>query len=243
MNNPATAGDLDDFFSQQNLGPPPAASGSVQSSVVPPTLGPQAMQGFGSEPAAGGNPFGAVIPDFLKGAKHPVTCCFHLLFKTLCLLVYLFGGYVWTNAVLTYIFCILFLAFDFWTVKNVTGRLLVGLRWWNIIKDGENGEEVNEWVFESLQDETQLDPLDKNVFWLGTYAWALVWTLFLIINVLSLNLSWIVFLVVAEVFAWTNLMAFWKCSKDQKERMQSWVTGAVLQKMTGGTGLDLGRFV
>lgn len=22
-------------------------------------------------------------------------------------------------------------AFDFWTVKNVTGRLLVGLRWWS----------------------------------------------------------------------------------------------------------------
>jgi hypothetical protein len=38
------------------------------------------------------------------------------------------------------------LASDFWTVKNVTGRLLVGLRWWNNIKD--DGE--NEWVFESI---------------------------------------------------------------------------------------------
>jgi hypothetical protein len=38
-------------------------------------------------------------------------------------------------------------AFDFWTVKNVTGRLLVGLRWWNDIKD--SGE--NEWIFESRQ--------------------------------------------------------------------------------------------
>ncbi len=26
---------------------------------------------------------------------------------------------------------VLLLAFDFWTVKNVSGRLLVGLRWWN----------------------------------------------------------------------------------------------------------------
>jgi hypothetical protein len=34
---------------------------------------------------------------------------------------------------------------DFWTVKNVSGRLLVGLRWWNEIK--EDGESV--WVFES----------------------------------------------------------------------------------------------
>ena len=32
------------------------------------------------------------------------------------LFVYLFGSYLWSNMVLTYIFCILFLAFDFWTV-------------------------------------------------------------------------------------------------------------------------------
>ncbi len=44
-----------------------------------------------------------------------------------------------------FICCILLLAFDFWTVKNVSGRLLVGLRWWNEVK--EDG--TNVWVFES----------------------------------------------------------------------------------------------
>ena len=110
----------------------------------------------------------------------------------------------------------------------MTGRLLVGLRWWNVIKDDEN-EETNEWVFESLQDESQLNPIDKNVFWLGTYAWAAVWSLFLLINILSLNLSWIVFLAVAQVFAWSNLIAFWKCSRDQKSKLQTWATNNVLQ--------------
>ena len=33
--------------------------------------------------------------------------------------------------VMTFIIVIIFSAFDFWTVKNVTGRLLVGLRWWS----------------------------------------------------------------------------------------------------------------
>lgn len=46
-----------------------------------------------------------------------------------------------------FITVILLLAFDFWTVKNVTGRLLVGLRWWNRVK--EDG--TSEWVFESKQ--------------------------------------------------------------------------------------------
>ena len=40
---------------------------------------------------------------------------------------------------------ILLLAFDFWTVKNITGRLLVGLRWWNKVE--EDG--TSTWMFES----------------------------------------------------------------------------------------------
>lgn len=41
---------------------------------------------------------------------------------------------------------VLLSALDFWTVKNVTGRLLVGLRWWNDFD--QNGREV--WRFESF---------------------------------------------------------------------------------------------
>eukprot|EP00392_Amoebophrya_sp_AT5.2_P012902 g13009.t1 len=236
---------LDDFFKQEALSASTSTAATASGGYVQPSgvVGPGGggstnMQAFGSAPPP--SAFQNALPEFLKNAKHPVICAFHLLFKTLCLFVYLFGSYLWSNMVLTYIFCILFLAFDFWTVKNVTGRLLVGLRWWNVIRDGDDGEEVNEWIFESLQDETQLDPLDKNVFWLGTYTWALIWTLFLILNVISLSFSWLVFLVVANVFAWSNLVAFWKCSRDQKDKMQNWVTGAMFQK---ATGLDLGNLV
>ena len=38
-----------------------------------------------------------------------------------------------------------------------------------MIKEGPDGEMESEWVYESLQDESQLDVLDKNVFWLGMY--------------------------------------------------------------------------
>ena len=34
--------------------------------------------------------------------------------------------------------------FDFWTVKNVSGRILVGLRWWNEVK-----EDQTVWIFEA----------------------------------------------------------------------------------------------
>jgi hypothetical protein len=48
---------------------------------------------------------------------------------------------------LSFVLIVLLLGFDFWTVKNVSGRRLVGLRWWSQMK--EDGTE--EWVFESRQ--------------------------------------------------------------------------------------------
>ena len=48
--------------------------------------------------------------------------------------------------VIQFVFTVLLLALDFWTVKNVSGRILVGLRWWNEVD--EQGQSV--WHFESL---------------------------------------------------------------------------------------------
>lgn len=70
---------------------------------------------------------------------------FHLLFRTLALTTYLLGGWFSSSFILLFVTTTLLLAFDFWTVKNVSGRLLVGLRWWNEIR--EDGSNV--WVYES----------------------------------------------------------------------------------------------
>ncbi len=48
--------------------------------------------------------------------------------------------------VLNFVFTIVFTSLDFWTVKNVTGRILVGLRWFSVYDD--LGEE--KWVYESM---------------------------------------------------------------------------------------------
>ena len=45
----------------------------------------------------------------------------------------------------TFLVVVILCSFDFWTVKNVTGRLLVNLRWWSEID--ELGEE--KWIYES----------------------------------------------------------------------------------------------
>lgn len=81
----------------------------------------------------------------VRGLNHPIAAFFHLFFKTLAILAYAFGGLLSEGFVNLFIVCILLLAFDFWTVKNVSGRLMVGLRWWSEVK--EDGTTV--WRYET----------------------------------------------------------------------------------------------
>jgi hypothetical protein len=97
---------------------------------------------------------------FLHSHSHPVAALFYILFRLGALLMYLLGSIFTDNFTLVFVVTILLLAFDFWTVKNVSGRLLVGLRWWNEIQ--EDG--TNKWVFESANVSRRWIrlPLDKH---------------------------------------------------------------------------------
>jgi hypothetical protein len=58
-----------------------------------------------------------------------------------------FSGFIVSSYVLSFVFVVLFLAFDFWVVKNISGRLLVGLKWWNeVLEDGSS-----KWNFDSVK--------------------------------------------------------------------------------------------
>lgn len=109
------------------------------------------MQPMDSAPAFGGGGLAEEpsrmqqVAGIVRGLKHPITAFFHLFFKTLAILAYMFGGLFSVGFVNLFIVCILLLAFDFWTVKNVSGRLMVGLRWWSEVQ--EDGTTV--WRYES----------------------------------------------------------------------------------------------
>ena len=79
-----------------------------------------------------------------QGISHPIAIFFHLIWKILAILTYTIVYYIATSDTLVLILLVVFLAFDFWTVKNVTGRLLVGLRYWNeVLDDG-----TSRWIYE-----------------------------------------------------------------------------------------------
>eukprot|EP00124_Ichthyophonus_hoferi_P002208 Ihof_evm10s141 gene=Ihof_evmTU10s141 len=80
----------------------------------------------------------------LSNLPHPRAVFFHFLFRTLAIVSYLLCNWFSDYFVLNFVVIVLFLSFDFWTVKNVSGRLLVGLRWWNHVKN----DGTSHWIFE-----------------------------------------------------------------------------------------------
>lgn len=109
-------------------------------------------------------------------------------------------------------------------MQNVTGRLLVGLRWWNRI----NEDGSNEWVFESHEDMTEIDALDARVFWTGLYGAPLLWVLLLIVALLKFNVQWALIVVVAVTLSAANIIGYTKCKKDAKQKMQALMSGGAL---------------
>ena len=88
------------------------------------------------------------------------------LWQTLALFVYMFGTWFTSSFVNIFIACILLLAFDFWTVKNVSGRLMVGLRWWSEVQpDGSTM-----WKYEAREQGLTSTSLDITIFWVGLFA-------------------------------------------------------------------------
>lgn len=60
-----------------------------------------------------------------------------VFFKSLAFVTYFFLSYLMSN-VLTFIFTVILGSLDFWVVKNISGRILVGLRWWSYYDEKDN---------------------------------------------------------------------------------------------------------
>lgn len=186
----------------------------------------------------------SVLPTGLTFSQsaHPIACVFHILFKGIAFALYILGSKMMDELMVT-VLCILLLAADFWVVKNVTGRLLVGLRWWNKV-DPVSGK--TNWIFESAaptisQSATNsvggggvpaLAPapalrrnksFDSNFFWIILYITPVIWCLLFLSAMLWLEFQCFVLLACALVLSASNVYGYYKCSADQRERWNEWI--------------------
>eukprot|EP00035_Acanthoeca_spectabilis_P036881 m.42381 g.42381 ORF g.42381 m.42381 type:complete len:199 (-) comp8313_c0_seq1:123-719(-) len=146
--------------------------------------------------------------------KHPKTVVAHLFFRTLCVLSYLFSSLYTKSFIIVFITVVTLLAFDFWTVKNVSGRLLVGLRWWN--KVAEDGS--TEWVFESKKGKAP-HPTESRIFWWSLYLFPVLWLLLAISALFKLHFGYLLLVAIAIVVNMSNVVGYWKCDTDAKKKL------------------------
>lgn len=121
--------------------------------------------------------------------------------------------------------CIVLLAFDFWTVKNISGRLLVGLRWWSYVR--EDGS--NEWIFESLEDMAEITGFDSKIFWGALYITPCCWSLLFLIGLFQFRLKNMPIVIAAIAMSGANIIGYMKCSSSAKSKIQSMVENGLKQ--------------
>lgn len=154
-----------------------------------------------------------------------------LLPQAVALFVFLFYKLLGMNFETTFIVCTLSLAFDFWVVKNLSGRILVGLRWWNEQK--EDGS--SEWRFESHPDGREgVKPVDSRIFWTGLYAAPAIWLVAGILELLSLSFTWLLICAVGVALQGANVYGYIRCSRSQQQQLESAMQNGALSAFGGG---------
>ncbi|KAM6424518.1 Golgi apparatus membrane protein TVP23 homolog A isoform 1-T1 [Liasis olivaceus] len=142
--------------------------------------------------------------------RYPLATFFHLFFRVSAIMTYLFCDWFSKSFIACFLIILLLLSFDFWSVKNVTGRLLVGLRWWNQIdEDGKS-----HWVFEAKKGpSTGASPteVEARIFWLGLIICPVIWTLFFFSTLFSLKLKWLALAITGICLQTANLYGYIHC--------------------------------
>ncbi|TWW70076.1 Golgi apparatus membrane protein TVP23 homolog B [Takifugu flavidus] len=149
--------------------------------------------------------------------RHPVASFFHLFFRASAILVYLLCDMLSGRFIASMVTIILLLSCDFWTVKNVSGRLLVGLRWWNQVdEDGKS-----HWVFESRKTADDSSSADSRIFWLGLVVCPLFWVVFVFSTIVSFRIKWLAVVFMGLVLQWANLYGYVRCKVGGKSSLRT----------------------
>ncbi|XP_041829766.1 Golgi apparatus membrane protein TVP23 homolog B [Melanotaenia boesemani] len=153
--------------------------------------------------------------------KHPVASFFHLFFRVSGVLVYLLCDIIGVSFIASMVTIILLLSCDFWTVKNITGRLMVGLRWWNQVDDDGRSH----WVFESRKGtEKQVSDSDSRIFWLGLIICPILWLISSFSTLFSLKIKWMPVVIMGLVLQGANLYGYVKCKVGGKTSLKNVAT-------------------
>ncbi|KAH0988861.1 hypothetical protein GBA52_000344 [Prunus armeniaca] len=143
---------------------------------------------------------------------------------------YILSTLFFDNFVIIFVVTVLLAALDFWVVKNVSGRILVGLRWWNEIND--LGESV--WKFECLDQESlaRMNKKDSWLFWWTLYLTAVAWIVLGIFSLIKFQADYLLVVGVCLTLSIANIVGFTKCRKDAKKQIQQFASQTIASRFS-----------
>jgi len=170
----------------------------------------------------------------LHKSSHPFVGLFHLLFKIAPVATYLFMGLFVNSTIKIFITTLIISCVDFWFVKNIAGRYMLGMRWWN--GDDEQGRDG--WVFDSYDNEDCATDFDRFIFWVCLRASIIFWFVMLITKVLSFSLFWGIVVTIIFLLNLTNYYGYTMCYKEQAKKIESIANlyGKIYQSFRGMPG-------
>ncbi|NXP41701.1 TV23B protein, partial [Leiothrix lutea] len=108
--------------------------------------------------------------------------------------------------------------------QNVTGRLMVGLRWWNQVDDDGRSH----WVFEarkvSAQGGKTSSEAESRIFWLGLITCPMIWVIFAFSALFSFKVKWLAVVVMGVVLQGANLYGYIRCKVGSRKNLTSMAT-------------------
>ena len=153
------------------------------------------------------------VTNFYKKSTYPMISLLTVLIKLASIIsFFLFSIFLSNEAIIMFI-VVLIGACDFWITKNISGRFLAGLRWYNLLKLETNTEI---WVFEG-KNEYNADFIDKGIFWYSLYFNDIVWIILFLWEIIRLKFDWSFICLILIIFTFTNTYGFYRSSNIQQK--------------------------
>lgn len=167
-------------------------------------------------------------------SSHPIALFFHLFFRTAAIVCYLLANFLFPgNFIFAFVIIILLLAFDFWTVKKISGRRLAGIMWDHEVD--ETGNTI--WLFQSRDPSRPVNSVDSNIFWMTLYVFPLAWIVLFFTCFITFSFSYLPIVILALLLNFTNVVGFFYADRDAKKRWaQAAASSGLLSSVLGGVG-------
>ncbi|XP_071813070.1 Golgi apparatus membrane protein TVP23 homolog B-like [Apostichopus japonicus] len=164
-----------------------------------------------------------------KSIRYPLAALFHILFKVLAIVFYLVIAGNFIGFIVSFVLLTLLLSMDFWVVKNISGRLLVGLRWWNHVdEDGQS-----HWVFESRKKGSKLQETnaESRIFWLALILNPVIWFISMFPSFFPFPTGWLFIPIMGLCLGGSNLYGYLRCKIGSRQQLSSFATQFLSQQM------------